>query len=290
MCDEHFENDVTEYLNREGVNRRQFGAISVSAGLAMLLPQAKNAVKVTESDVSIKTPDGMADGYFVHPAAGASAGVVMWPDVLGVRPAFRQMGKRLAESGYAVLVVNPYYRSKHIPVIPDDAKFDTATRAIVAPYGALLNATTHATDGKAFVAWLDTQAAVDKKRKIGTLGYCMGGPIGMRTAAAAPDRVGAVGSFHGANLVTEMPDSPHLLVPQTKAQYLIAIAEGDDMRDPKTKDVLKESFTKAKLTAEVEVYTGAMHGWCPPDSPVYSKDLAEKAWTRALVLLQKALA
>lgn len=290
MCDENFEKDAKEYLSREGVTRRQFGAAAVGVGMAMLLPSVANAMSVTESEVTIKTPDGNADCYFVHPASGAHAGVLIWPDILGLRPAFRLMGKRLAESGYSVLVVNPFYRSKHAPVVPNGATFDTATRALVTPLAAQLNPTTHVTDAKAFVAWLDTQAAVDKKKKIGTMGYCMGGPITIRTAASVPARVGAAASFHGGNLVTDMSDSPHLLVPQMKAQYLFAIAENDDMTAPKAKDVLKESFAKAKLPAEIEVYTGAMHGWCPPDSTVYNQDLAEKAWTRMQVLFEKALA
>ena len=225
----------------------------------------------------------------MHPAAGAAPGVLVWPDVLGLRPAFRAMGKRLAESGYAVLVVNPFYRGKKAPVIPDGAKFDDATRAIVMPLAQQLNATTHVTDAKAFVAWLDTQAAVDKRKKIGTTGYCMGGPIVMRTAASAPTRVGAAATFHGGGLTTTNPDSPHLLVPQMKAQFLIAVAENDDMRDPTSKSILRETFDKAKLPAEIEVYKAA-HGWCPPDSQVYDKEQAEKAWGRLLALFGKALA
>jgi carboxymethylenebutenolidase len=291
MCDQHFEDDLQKYLSPQALTRRQFGAISVGVGMAMLLPRAADALDVSESDVNVKTPDGTADCYFVHPASGAHAGVVVWPDILGLRPAFRQMGKRLAESGYSVLVVNPFYRQKRAPVVPAGASFaDESTRSTVMPLAQALNATTHVTDAKAFVAFLDSQASVDKNRKVGTPGYCMGGPIVMRTAAAVPGRVGAGASFHGGGLVTSQPDSPHLLVPTMKAQFLFAIAENDDQRDPEAKNVLKQTYEKAGLPAEIEVYAGAAHGWCPPDSAVYNQAQAERAWSRLLVLFQKALA
>lgn len=292
MCDQdHYEDDLKEYVARGAVTRREFGAMSLGAGMAFLLPRAANAQAVTQSDVTVKTPDGVADCYFVHPATGAHAGVVVWPDILGLRPAFRQMGKRLAESGYSVLVVNPFYRQKPSPVVPNGASFaDPEIRKTVMALAQGLTATTHATDAKAFVAFLDAQPAVDKKRKIGTTGYCMGGPIVMRTAAAVPDRIGAGASFHGGGLVTKNPDSPHLLVPGMKAQFLFAIAENDDQREPDAKNVLKETFAKANLPAEIEVYAGAAHGWCPPDSAVYNEAQAERAWSRLLVLFGKALA
>ena len=291
MCDQdHYETDLKKYLARVNLTRRDLGVLSMGVGLAAMLPRAANAVDVKESDVEIKTPDGTADCYFVHPASGAAAGVLIWPDILGLRPAFRQMGKRLAESGYSVLVVNPFYRNKRSPVVPEGATFDEATRAIVFPLAQALNATTHVTDAKAFIAWLDTQAAVDKNKKVGTMGYCMGGPITMRTAAAVPNRVGAGASFHGGGLVTKNPDSPHLLVPQMKAQYLFAIADNDDEREPDSKNVLRETFDKAGLKAEIEVYKGAMHGWCPPDSQVYDEAQAERAWSRLLALFERALA
>ena len=291
MCDQdHFEDDLAKYLRPE-LSRRQFGAVSLGIGMAMLLPRAADALDVADAEVSIKTPDGTADCYFVHPATGAHAGVVVWPDILGLRPAFRQMGKRLAEAGYSVLVVNPFYRGKKAPVVPEGASFaNEAVRNSVMPLAQALNATTHVTDAKAFVAWLDTQPSVSKTRKIGTTGYCMGGPIVMRTAAAVPDRVGAGASFHGGGLVTQAADSPHLLVPQMKAQFLFAVAENDDMRDPEAKNVLRETYAKAKLPAEIEVYAGAAHGWCPPDSTVYNEPQAEKAWSRLLALYGKALA
>ena len=291
MCDQdHYEDDLKEYTARGSVSRRQFGALSLGAGMAFLLPQAADAQAVSEKDVTIKTPDGTADCHFVYPAKGAHAAVLVWPDILGLRPAFRQMGKRLAESGYSVLTVNPFYRMKASPVVPAGASFaDPEVRKMVMPLAQGLNATTHVTDAKAFIAWLDAQPQVEKKRKIGTTGYCMGGPIVMRTAAAVPDRVGAGASFHGGGLVTKNPDSPHLLVPQMKASFLFAVAENDDQREPEAKTVLKETYAKANLPAEIEVYAGAAHGWCPPDSQVYNEKQAERAWSRMLALFGKAL-
>jgi len=289
MCDEHYEEDVK--ANKQSMlSRREFGAMSVAAGMAMLLPRAEGAVAVTESDVNIKTPDGTADCYFVHPASGTGAGVVVWPDILGLRPGFRTMGKRLAESGYSVLVVNPFYRSKKAPVIAEGAKFsDPAVSAAVRSLAGALNPTTHVTDAKAFVAWLDTQASVSKTRKIGTTGYCMGGPMVMRTAAAVPQRVGAAATFHGGGLASTAADSPHLLVPQMKAQSLHCVAQNDDQRDANAKVLLKEAFDKAKLPTEIEVYP-AMHGWCAIDSEQYNMEQAERAHARLLVLFGKALA
>ena len=290
MCDENFEHDLETYGRLPHLSRRQLGAVSLGVGMTFMLPRAADAQAVKEQDVVIKTPDGDCDAYFVHPANGASAAVIVWPDILGLRPAFRQMGKRLAESGYAVLTVNPFYRNKKAPVVAEGASFsDPAVRNAVMPLAQALNANTHVTDAKAFVAWLDTQAAVDKRKKIGTTGYCMGGPIVMRTAATVPDRVGAGASFHGGGLVTKEPNSPHLLVGQMKGSFLFAVAENDDQRDPTAKDVLKETYAKAKLPAEIEVYAAA-HGWCPPDSAVYDQKLAERAWSRLLVLFKSALA
>lgn len=282
MCDQdHFEEDLKKY------SRRDLGVL-VTAGLgaAFLLPRSANAAEVTESDVLIKTDDGQCDAYFVTPKEVAHAAVLVWPDIFGLRPAFRTMGKRLAESGYSVLVVNPFYRSKKSPVTADGT--NTPIQEVF-PLARSLNAKTHTDDAKAFIAWLDAQPQVDKNKKIGTIGYCMGGPIVMRTAAAVPGRVGAGGTFHGGGLATKNEDSPHLLIPQMKAQFLIAIAENDDQRDPESKNVLKESFAQAKLNAEIEVYP-AGHGWCPPDTKVYNQEQAEKAWARLLALFEKALA
>jgi carboxymethylenebutenolidase len=291
MCDEHSMDDMVEFQRRSNeMSRRRFGALSLGVGAAVMLPRVVGAVDVTESEVQIKTPDGIADAYFVHPSSGAHPAVLIWPDILGLRPAFRQMGKRLAESGYAVLVVNPFYRVKPAPVVPPGASFaDPETRKTVMALAAGLNPQTHVTDAKAFVEFLDGQAAVDKKRKMATTGYCMGGPITMRTAATLPDRIGAAASFHGGGLVTDKPDSPHLLVPKMKAHYLFAIADNDDQRDPKAKDALREAFAAANLPAEIEVYKGAQHGWCPPDSAVYDEAQAEKAWERMLALFKTAL-
>jgi carboxymethylenebutenolidase len=286
MCDEHFEEDLAKYLRPE-LTRRQFGAAAVGIGMSVMLPRAADAVDVSESDVNVTTPDGTADCYFVHPSRGTGAAVLVWPDIFGLRPAFRQMGKRLAESGYSVLVVNPFYRVKKAPTAENGAA--TAIQQLL-PLAQALNETTHMTDAKAFIGWLDQQPSVAKNRKVGTQGYCMGGPMAFRTAAAVPNRVGAVWSFHGGGLVTNMPNSPHLEAAKTKAQFLIAIAENDDMRAPDEKNVLKDTFAKANLPAEIEVYAGAAHGWCPPDTQVYNKDQSERAWSRLLALYGKALA
>jgi carboxymethylenebutenolidase len=287
MCDQdHFEKDRLDYEALGWVTRKQFGKI-LGAGVAMMLPAVANAVTVTESEVNVKTPDGTADCYFVHPSSGTAPGVLVWPDIFGLRPAFRQMGKRLAESGYSVLVVNPFYRVKKAPTADEGAKTPIPT---LLPLAQALNETTQMTDAKAFIGWLDQQSSVAKNRKMGTQGYCMGGPMAFRAAAAVPDRVGAVGSFHGGGLVANGENSPHLQAAKTKAQFLIAIAANDDMQRPTEKDVLKETFAKAGLPAEIEVYTGSMHGWCPPDSGVYNEPLAEKAWSRLLALYGKALA
>ena len=287
MCDQdHFEKDRRDYEARGLVTRKQFGVL-LGAGIVMTLPRVANAAAVTESDVEITTPDGAADCYFVHPTRGTAPGVLVWPDIFGLRPAFRQMGKRLAESGYSVLVVNPFYRVKKAPTA--EAGAATPIQQLI-PLARALNETTQMTDARAFIGWLDSQASVARNRKIGTQGYCMGGPIAFRTAAAVPDRVGAVASFHGGGLVTDAPNSPHLQAAKSKAQFLVAIAENDDARSPNDKTILKETFAKANLAAEVEVYAGAAHGWCPPDSQVYNEPQAEKAWSRLLVLYGKALA
>jgi carboxymethylenebutenolidase len=287
MCDQdHFENDRREFETRGLVTRKQFGVL-LGAGVAMMLPPVANAIVVTESEVSVTTPDGTADCYFVHPASGTAPGVLIWPDIFGLRPAFRQMGKRLAESGYSVLVVNPFYRTKKAPTAESGAATPIPQ---LMPLARSLNETTQMSDAKAFIGWLDKQSSVAKNRKMGTQGYCMGGPIAFRTAAAVPDRVGAVASFHGGGLVTDAPNSPHLQAAKTHAQFLILIADNDDKRSPNDKSVLKETFAKANLPAEIEVYAGAAHGWCPPDSQVYNEASAEKAWGRLLALYSKALA
>ena len=286
MCEQdQFEKDRQEFEARGLVTRRQFGVL-LGAGVAMMLPRVVNAVAVADADVTVTTPDGACDCYFVHPATGTGAGVLLWPDIFGLRPAMRQMGKRLAESGYSVLVVNPFYRVKKAPTADNGAATPIPQ---LMPLAQALNETTQMTDAKAFIGWLDQQSSVAKNRKIGTQGYCMGGPIAFRTAAAVPDRVGAIASFHGGGLVTTNPNSPHLQAAKSKAQFLVAIAANDDTRSPNDKNVLKETFAKANLPAEIEVYTGAAHGWCPPDSGVYNEPQAEKAWSRLLALYGKAL-
>ncbi len=283
MCDELTAADNAAFT------RRDFAVASGAAALMAVLPQCANAMTVVERDVVITTPDGRCDAYFVHPATGKHPAVLIWPDIMGLRPAFRQMAKRLAESGYAVLCVNPFYRNAKAPVIaPGESFQDPAVRAKLMPLAQALTATTNVTDATAFVKFLDAQGAVNRKRKIGTTGYCMGGPMVMRTAAALPGRIGAVASFHGGGLATDKPDSPHLLVPKMKAKFLIAVAQNDDERDPKAKEMLRTAFDAAKLPAEIEVYQNAMHGWCPPDSKAYNAAQAERAWGRLLALLASA--
>ena len=292
MCDERTQRDVEDHLRRSAsLTRRDFGTLSLGAGLAMLLPRAAAALEVTAADIEVPTPDGTADCHFVHPASGTYPGVLIWPDALGLRPAFEQMGRRLAESGYAVLVVNPYYRAERAPVLPEGASFrDEATRKKIFPLMRSLTPETIVTDARAFVGFLDAQDAVAGDRAMGTMGYCMGGSMTMRTAAAFPDRIGAGASFHGGRLVTDSPDSPHLLVDRIRAHYLFAIAENDDQKDPKAKTVLRDVFAAAGLPAEIEVYAGTLHGWCPPDSAVYHEAQAERAWSRLLALFETALA
>lgn len=289
MCEQ---DDFSEFARRSnGMTRRRFGAMALGTGLAAALPKLAAAAGTRGADVSIKTADGTADAYFVHPGEGKHPAVLIWPDIFGLRPAFKEMATRLASSGYAVLVINPFYRLQKAPTAPEHADFnDPATRdALMKQYNSL-NAETTLTDAKAFVPWLDQQAAVDTGKKMGTTGYCMGGPMVLRTAAAFPARVGAGATFHGGGLVTDKPDSPHLLIPQMQAHFLIAIAANDDAKDPKAKDALREAFARAKLPAEVEVYAGTQHGWCPTDSHVYDHDQAERAWGRMMALFGGALA
>jgi carboxymethylenebutenolidase len=289
MC-EH--DDFDEFARRAGdLTRRRFSAMALGAGIVAALPKLANAAETQGTDVEIKTPDGTADAYFVHPKAGKYPGVLIWPDIFGLRPTFKEMATRLAESGYAVVVINPFYRTKKAPTAPDHPDFnDPPTRQALMTLAGTLTPDTAVTDAKAFVAFLDSQPSVDKKRKMATTGYCMGGPFVLRTAATLPDRIGAGATFHGGGLVTAKPDSPHLLIPQMKAHYLIAIAENDDQREPETKNVLRETFAKTRLPAEIEVYAGTQHGWCPPDSHVYNKEQAEKAWSRMLALFSNSLA
>lgn len=291
MCDEITEKDNEDYLKKRGkLSRRDFGKLSIGAGLStIILPSIANAAEVVESDVSVLTPDGTADCYFVHPSSGKHAAVIVWPDIFGLRPAYRTMGKRLAESGYSVLVVNPFYRHAKVPVFEDGAGFGEI-RDKVGPMRAAHTPEAIKSDAMAFVSFLDSQASVDTGRKIGTTGYCMGGPLVMRTVAAVPDRLGAGGTFHGGGLATDQDDSPHLLIPQTNAHMLHAIAANDDERSPDVKNILRKAYDDAGVPAEIEVYEGTNHGWCAIDSTVYHQEQAERAWSRLLALFETALA
>ena len=280
MCDDLTNADNEKLL--KGISRRDFGALAGAAGLAALLPAPANAKEVKGRDVTFATPDGTADGYFAAPVSGKHPAVLVWPDVMGIRPAFRQMGERLAQSGFAVLTVNPFYRSvKGQFLQPGESYADPAVRAKIGPWRALLTPDAVVRDATAYVAWLDKQAEVNVKRGVGTTGYCMGGPFTMRTAAALPGRVRGGASFHGGGLATDKPDSPHLLVPKMKAQFLFAVAQNDDSRNPNEKELVRKAYADAGLKAEIEVYP-ANHGWCPPDSQVYDQVQAEKAWARLL--------
>jgi len=291
MCDEQTNSDVEEYLARNALTRREFNKHSAGAAVVMTLPAVANAVDVVERDVMVPTPDGEADCYFVHPADGAHAAVTIWPDIVSIRPAFRAMGKRLAESGYSVLVINPYYRTARGAVVPEGKTFrDPGIRDLLMPHARSLSPETCVSDGRAFVSWLDQQDAVDSNRKVGTTGYCMTGSYCMRLAAAMPDRIGAGCSFHGGGLATDAEDSPHLLASQMKAGFLIAIAENDDERNPEEKSLVRDAFDAAGVEAEIEVYEGTLHGWCPPVSAVYNEAQAERAWNRMLSLFERELA
>jgi len=287
-------------------SRRDFVAQSAAAGLLAATGSASATVmaaadmKVVETDVVVTTADGVCDAAFIHPATGAHPGVLIWPDAFGLRPAFREFGRRLAAQGYSVLVPNVFYRTAKAPVFSDVSSFNfqnPADRAKLNPLmGPLTAAGAAERDATAYIAFLDAQRQVDKAKKIGTQGYCMGGPLVLRTAATVPERVGAGGSFHGGGLVTDKPDSPHLLAPRIKARMYFGIAASDDKSQPDAKDKLRETFAAAKVPAEIEVYAGTLHGWCVPDMPqqpgmpVYSKPDAERAWGKLLALYHAALA
>ncbi len=289
MCDDLTERDNRAHLYRT-LSRRDFNKLAAGVAMMATLPSNAGAVDVISQQVNVVTPDGVADCFFVHPATGKHPGVIIWPDIRGLRPAFEAMAKRLAESGYAVLCVNQFYRSTKAPFVKPGEQFsDPEVRDRIVPFYQELNATTNVSDARAVATFLDSQNSVDASRKMGTMGYCMGGPIIMRTAAAIPDRIGAAASFHGGGLVTDKEDSPHLLIPKMKAKLLIAIAENDDEREPFSKYTLEEAFKKHSIDAEIEVYADALHGWCPPDSAVYNEVQAEKAWSRLLALFDKAL-
>jgi carboxymethylenebutenolidase len=284
---------MEDYLLKNGaeLTRRRFGAMVVGAGVLAALPAAADALKVTDSMVEVTTPDGVAEAYLVRPEGGKHPGVLMWPDAYGLRAALKQMARRLAESGYTVLVPNPYYRSTRLPALPEPIDMKSPeVRKLWGPLRAPLTADAVTRDALAFLGYLDALPSVDPASKLGSFGYCLGGAMALRAAAALPARVGAAASFHGAGLVTDKPDSPHLLVPRMKASVLIAIAESDDKAQPEAKDALRAAFAAAALPAEIEVYPGTLHGWCPPDTAVYDEAQAERAWSRLLALFSGALA
>jgi carboxymethylenebutenolidase len=277
------------------LSRREFVAMSVAAGIVAAAGSAEAQQAVTETMVDIKTPDGTCDAAYIHPAAGSHPAVLIWCDAFGLRPAMRDIGKRIAAEGYSVLVPNPFYRATKAPGIditkfsfqnPDDMK---KLQGLMAPMNAPGGIEK---DAAAFIAWLDQQKEVNKAKKVGTQGYCMGGPLVVRTAAAVSNRVGAGASFHGGGLVTDQPTSPHLLAPKIKARMYFGIASNDDMRQPDAKDKLKEAFP----AAEIEVYSKSLHGWCVPDMPaqpgmpIYNKPDAEKAWGKLVALYKASIA
>jgi carboxymethylenebutenolidase len=275
MCDDLTAADNERFL----LTRREFGAGAAALGAAVLLPAPANAVPIKGRDVTITTPDGSCDAYFVAPATGKHPGVVVWPDIFGLRPAFRQMADRLAQSGYAVLTVNQFYRSSRSPFVTPGQGFDDALKAKVTPWRALLTPDATMRDAGAFVGFLDKQREVDRKRGVGSTGYCMGGPMVLYTAATMPGRVRAGATFHGGGLAA---DGLLALAPRMHARWLIAIAENDDARSPEDKAKLRAAFDASRQPAEIEVYPGTMHGWCPPDSQVYNPAQADRAWQRLL--------
>ena len=277
-----------------GSSRREFVAATAALGLTASGFVRGGDMQVVENNVEIKTTDGTCDAAFIYPATGAHAAVLLWTDAFGLRPSMRELGKRLAVDGYAVLIPNPYYRSSKAPQFPDASKVDFARdRAQFMPLMASLQQPGVAeSDARAYIAWLDSQKSVDRKKKVGTQGYCMGGALALRTAAAVPDRVGAAASFHGGGLVTDKPDSPHLLAPKIKAKVYIGIAGNDDQKQPEAKDELRKAFGDA---AQVEVYENDQHGWCVPDmpaaegKPIYDKAAADRAWSKLLALYKGSL-
>lgn len=306
MCDEFTAKDNESYLKKSPrLSRRKFNKMAalaaMSGGGATVVGGCNSASKenvaaasvpyeVTEAAVNVTTPDGVANCHFAAPAKGRHPAVIVWPDIMGLRPAFEVMGRRLATNGYAVLTVNPYYRMTTGPVFHEgDSWRDEAVRSRIFGFSKALTPKTNVIDAKALSTFLDNQAQVDMARKTGTTGYCMGGAMTMRSAAALPDRIGAGASFHGGRLVTDAPDSPHRLVPQMEAAYLIAIAANDDARAPGDKTELRAAFDAAGRSAEIEVYEGAQHGWTVLDSDVYDEALAERAWARLLNLFETHL-
>ncbi len=287
MCDDDIHQGLIEDPT---VSRRTFGLMTVAA-VGLTAANAHAAVPVVEKDVEIKTSDGVADAALYYPEGkGAWPAVLLWPDVVSLRPVFRDMGKRLAASGYVVLVPNLYYRVKKAPVVDGAFNFANADdRAKLAPLRASVTPEGADRDSVAYLAFLDAQPQTDKNKKVGTQGYCMGGPLAFRTAGAVPNRVGAVASFHGGGLFIDGPTSPHLVLPKTQAEYMVLVADNDDKQDPAAKEKLKQALDAAKLKSRVEVYEGAAHGWTVKGSQVYNEPAAEKAWAELLDLYKRAL-
>jgi carboxymethylenebutenolidase len=288
MCDETTASEHEAALERRGLSRREFSALGAAAALAGCATYpAVSGEELGEETVRITMADGIADAFFVYPAKGAHPGVIMWPDIAGLREAKKIMARRLAASGYAVLVVNPYYRSAPSPVMESFAEFlQPEGRTKVMGYRQLLTPSAVTSDAQGYVAFLDSREEVDKARGIGSNGYCMGGPFTVRSTAAVPGRVKAAASFHGGGLVTAEPDSPHRLLEKTQASYLIAISQDDDKKAPADKDTFAQAAQAANRPAEVEVYP-ADHGWCVPDSPVFDPTQADRAFERMLALYAK---
>ncbi len=286
-------------MSNDEITRRDFVAMTVAAGLAAAAGDAEAQQQVVETNVEIKTADGTCDAAFIHPATGAHAGVIIWPDAFGLRPSMRQLARTLAGSGYSVLVPNPFYRVARAPVFENASNVNfQEIRPKLTPLMGSINAEGAAEkDAAAFVPWLDAQKQVDRTKKIGTQGYCMGGALVVRTAAAQASRIGAGASFHGGGLVTANANSPHLLAPRIMGRMYFGIAANDDAQQPDAKTKLKEAFDATKRPAEIEVYSQAQHGWCVPDmpaqangQPIYNKAEADRAWGKLLALYKAGLA
>jgi carboxymethylenebutenolidase len=277
---------------RDGaLSRRGFGALALGAGVVASVSAIAADAPVTESDVVIKMADGSCDAALFHPAGdGRWPGVVIFTDALGLRPVFRDLGRRLAAEGYSVVVPNPFYRTRKAPVLSGPFDFGKPEdRAKLVNLMAPLNNETKTRDATTYIAYLDTLPQVKTAATIGVVGYCMGGPYTILAAAAVPGRVGAGVSLHGGNLVTDKPDSPHLLIAKLKARYYFGIATNDDQRQPDAKDKLREAFAAANLPAKIEVYDGCQHGWCVSDGMVYNKAGAERAYGELVALYRTAL-
>jgi carboxymethylenebutenolidase len=287
MCDDLIHQGL---IHDPTVSRRAFG-LGAAATLVLSSSVATAQAKVLQKDVDVPMASGVADAALFYPEGkGRWPAVLVWTDILGLRPVFREMGQRLAAEGYVVLVPNPFYRNAKAPVV--DGSFDFSKpedRAKVMPMAAALTADANISDAKSYVAFLDAQPQTDRKKKMGVQGYCMGGPLTFRTAATASERIGAAATFHGGGLVTDKPDSPHLLIPKMKAEILCAVADNDDKRDPAAKDKLKEAFAAAHLKATVEVYDGCNHGWTVRGSQVYNEAGAERAWAELTALYKRNL-